>query len=211
SGKDSMKNDFTAGGVTISVPPTVLFSAAAGIPDVRKTVVTGFQAAGDAIYVIGETLVELGGSEFLRWLGLTGGRTPQVRAEQACKRYRRLGEAIAAGLVASCHDLSDGGLAVALVESAIGGGFGFNVALDELGPSDRPWVLLFSETPSRFVVTVPEEGRRAFEGILGGDARPIGRVTGEAHVGISVGGRSCVDASLERFETAWRSGLEGYG
>jgi phosphoribosylformylglycinamidine synthase len=211
SGKDSMKNDFTAGKATISVPPTVLFSAAAGIPDVRKTVTSGFQAAGDAIYAVGETFDELGGSEFFRWLGRTGGRVPQVRAERARERYRRVGDAISAGLVASCHDLSDGGLAVALVESAIGGGFGFDVALDDLGRFDRPSVSLFSETASRFVVTVPEDRRRAFEAILGGDARPIGRVTGEAHVRISMDGRPCVDAPLARFETAWRSGLEGYG
>ncbi|MCX6094869.1 MAG: AIR synthase-related protein [Candidatus Bipolaricaulota bacterium] len=211
SGKDSMKNDFTAGGVTISIPPTVLFSATAGIPDVRKTVTTGLQAPGDAIYVIGETQAELGGSEFFRWLGLAGGTAPQVRAERARDRYRCVGEAIAAGLVASCHDLSDGGLAVALVESAIGGGLGFDVVLDGLGPSERPWIPLFSESSSRFVVTVPEEKRRAFEGILGRDAWPIGRVTGDARVRISAGGRPCVEAPLVRFETAWRSGLEGYG
>ncbi|MDD5263294.1 MAG: AIR synthase-related protein [Candidatus Bipolaricaulis sp.] len=211
SGKDSMKNDFTVGKVTISVPPTVLFSAAAGIPDVRRTVTSGFQAAGDVIYAVGETLDELGASEFFRWLGLAGGRAPRVRAERARERYRRVNDAISAGLVASCHDLSDGGLAVALVESAIGGGLGFDVALDDLGQFDQPSVPLFSETASRFVVTVPEERRRAFEVILGVDARSIGRVTGEAHVRISMGGRPCIDGPLARFETAWRGGLGGYG
>ncbi|MDD5219932.1 MAG: AIR synthase-related protein [Candidatus Bipolaricaulis sp.] len=211
SGKDSMKNDFTAGGVTISVPPSILFSATAGIPDVRRTVTTSFQAAGDAIYVVGETLDELGRSEFLHWLNVEGGRAPQVRTDRARERYRRIAEAIGSGLVASCHDLSDGGLAVGLVESAIGGGLGFDVVLDDVGPFDHPAVPLFSETPSRFVVTVPEGRCRAFEGVMEGDARPIGRVTADPRVRISFGGRACADAALTRFQTAWRTGLEGYG
>ncbi len=211
SGKDSMKNDFAAAGVTISVPPTVLFSATAGIPDVRKTVTTGFQAAGDRVYVVGETFDELGGSEFLRWLGLCGGSVPWVRAAQARERYLRLANAVDAGLVASCHDLSDGGLAVGLVESAIGGELGFDVDLDEVGRASSVASRLFSETPSRFVVTVRREACRAFEETLGGEARRIGSVTREARIRISFRGRGVIDAALERFETAWRGGLEGFG
>ena len=64
SGKDSMKNDFKADGVKISVPPTVLYSMTAKVEDVRQVVTSDFKQADDVIYLLGETYDELGGSEF---------------------------------------------------------------------------------------------------------------------------------------------------
>ncbi len=208
SGKDSMKNDFRAAGTTISVPPTVLYSIAAGIPDVRRCVTTDFKAPGDAVYLVGRTEDELGGSEFYRFLGELGRNVPRLRPEAARQRYDRLGEAIAMGLIASCHDISDGGLAVALAECAFGGPLGFDVDLSRVSPADRPHVALFSETTSRFVVSVPRGMESAFEAALGPDAIALGHVSSGGRVRVTMGRRVLVDVETAWLSEAWRRGFE---
>ncbi len=134
SGKDSMKNDFKADGVKISVPPTVLYSMTAKIEDVRRTITSDFKQEGDVVYLLGETYDELGGSEFYQLFGELGANVPQVRFEQAKALYILMGEANDQGLIQSCHDLSDGGLAVALAEATFGYGFGAEVELPPQPP-----------------------------------------------------------------------------
>ncbi|MGC8657750.1 MAG: AIR synthase-related protein, partial [Desulfomonilaceae bacterium] len=125
SGKDSMKNDYSIGGSKISIPPTVLFTAVGVVPDVRKAVTADFKQAGDLIYVLGMTRDELGASEYYASKGFIGNRVPKVLdPNSSIGSYRALFKAVGAGLVASIHDLSDGGLAVALAESAFSGGVG---------------------------------------------------------------------------------------
>ena len=87
-----------------------------------------------------------------------GNKVPKVvDPELAINMYRALHKAIVSGLVASCHDLSDGGLGVALAESAFSGGLGARLRLGDLTLEgvDRDDVALFSETPCRFLVSVP--------------------------------------------------------
>ena len=114
SGKDSMKNDYKIGGTKISIPPTVLFTAAAILDDVAKCVSMDVKRPGDLLYLLGDTQAELGGSEYAALLSQSGGQVPVVRPRLARPLYERLNLAIERGLVASCHDLSDGGLAAAL-------------------------------------------------------------------------------------------------
>jgi len=112
SGKDSMKNDYMVEGIKISIPPTLLFSVIAKIDDVRRAVTMDAKKAGDLVYLLGPTAAELGGSEYgARHQGV-GGQVPKVNAAEAKARYQALHQAITAGLVASCHDCSDGGLAL---------------------------------------------------------------------------------------------------
>ncbi len=175
SGKDSMKNDYKLKGddgkdYKISIPPTVLFSAVGVIPDVRKCVTMDAKAAGDLVYVVGTTKDELGGSRFFALLGATGNNVPRVNAVMAKKTYDAMSNAIEAGLVASCHDCSDGGLAVALAETAFAGGLGMEVDLGRV-PAERLYrdvQVLFSESASRFVVTVAPGKVKAFEQALDG-------------------------------------------
>ncbi|MCK4957077.1 MAG: phosphoribosylformylglycinamidine synthase, partial [Candidatus Cloacimonetes bacterium] len=126
SGKDSMKNDFKAGKVKISVPPTILYSMVAKIDDVRKTITSNFKAKDDLIYVLGKTYNELGGSEFYRLFNELGANVPKVRRDDAMKLYKNVMQANDKNLIESSHDISDGGLAVTVVESAFGGQFGVN-------------------------------------------------------------------------------------
>ena len=182
SGKDSMKNDYTGGGVKISIPPTVLFSVIGVMDDVNKSVTSDFKRAGDEIYLLGITRKEMAGAEVMSELKLSGGRVPAVDAPSALARYRTLYKAIQAGLVSACHDLSDGGLAVAVAEMCIGGRIGAVVdveavkAVESLTLTER----LYGESASRLLVSVARSDVPAFEAMfaaqIGVSASRIGEV-----------------------------------
>ncbi|MBD2714164.1 hypothetical protein KBK19_03850 [Microvirga sp. STR05] len=203
SGKDSMKNDFKADGVKISVPPTVLYSMTAKVEDVRRTITSDFKQADDVVYLLGETYDELGGSEFYQLFGELGANVPQVRFEQAKALYQLVGEANDQNLIQSCHDLSDGGLAVALAEATFGYGFGAEVELPEGLPVH---VQLFSESHSRFVATVAPEDVVAFEQHFGGRATLLGRVTQDGQLTVRYGGQPVISASTAALRHEWTNG-----
>jgi phosphoribosylformylglycinamidine synthase II len=211
SGKDSMKNDYLIGPTKISIPPTVLFSVVSVISDVRKCVSMDAKRVGDRIYVLGETFGELGASEYFALHGFIGNQVPQVNPRKAKLLYGALGKAMEKGLVASCHDCSDGGLGVALAETAFAGGLGMEVDLRKVPSSgvDRNDVLFFSESQSRFVVTVHSEIQAAFEECLQGIAfSEIGKVIegGEFKV-TGLNGKAVVRANIFDLKEAWQHPL----
>ena len=211
SGKDSMKNDFMAGEVKISVPPTVLFSILGKIEDVRKAVTMDCKAPGDLVYCLGMTYEELGGSEYFAMHGSIGDQVPQVRAEGAKELYHKLHKAIMEGTVASCHDCSDGGLGVALAESAFAGGFGMEVDLGKVPAErvDRDDYLLFSESQSRFVVTIHPEKKDAVLAIMkGSPLGEIGQVTKDKDFVITgLKGNKIIKADIYKLKEAWQRTL----
>jgi phosphoribosylformylglycinamidine synthase len=207
SGKDSMKNDYKIGGTKISIPPTVLFSAVAVMDDVRKVVTMDVKQPGDVVYVLGETKDEMGGSEYLALRGQVGANVPKVDAQAARALYERLSTAIEAGQVASCHDCSDGGLAVALAESAFAGGLGMDLDIRALGLSSNV-VALFSESQSRLVVTVRPEDAAAFEAAMSGSACcRLGEVTTAPNLVITGQGGAKIDVPLAELKEAWQRPL----
>ena len=176
SGKDSMKNDYRMGGQKISVPPTLLISALGVLPNVEKTMTMDFKKEGSLIYVIGQTGADLLGSEYLLMQGCEYGTLPSVQAAQAKQTFQAVFRAIQRGVLLSCHDCSDGGLAVALAESAMAGGLGCKVNLSQV-PVDGfvdDEGLLFSESASRFIVSVDPGKRLEFKALFSG--LPIGRI-----------------------------------
>jgi phosphoribosylformylglycinamidine synthase len=177
SGKDSMKNDFRVGGVKISVPPTVLYTMVARLDDVTRAVSAEFKQAGDAVLRVGHTHDELGASEHYRLKGALGAHVPRVRPHDARRVYQKMTELHALGLLRSSHDLSDGGLAVALAECALGAHLGARIDLPGGGLSAR--AELFSESHSRFVVTVSQENLARALDVLGPDGALLGEVTAE--------------------------------
>ncbi|MCC6794260.1 MAG: phosphoribosylformylglycinamidine synthase [Candidatus Hydrogenedentes bacterium] len=207
SGKDSMKNDYKIGDTKISIPPTVLFTAAAIIDDVTKVVSMDVKRAGDAVYVIGETHNEMGGSEYLALRGELGANVPKVDAKKARALYEKLSAAIASGLVASCHDCSDGGLGVALAESAFSGGFGMEIELHGVGV-ENDVVALFSESQSRFVVTVAADNTDAFEAAMSGAAfARLGTTTQSDLFKVHGGDGKWHEARLGELKAAWQRTL----
>ena len=215
SGKDSMKNDFYDGTTKISIPPTLLFSVIGTIPDARCAVTMDFKRPGDIICLLGDTKDELGGSEYLAMQGYTGTKVPQVDVGSALTRYKALHQAIMSGLVASAHDLSDGGLAVALAESAFAGGFGCRVELanvrfagDSRYRTDE--VLLFSESASRLLVTIHPAHWPAFEAAMSGNSySQIGQVSESDTLTIAgLSGTTVLQSGLEELKTAWQRTLK---
>ncbi len=210
SGKDSMKNDYQIGGRKISIPPTVLFSTMGKIEDIRKAVTMDAKKPGDRVYVLGMTKDELGGSEYFASLGFTGNDVPKVNALSAKKLYAALEKAIHQGAVASCHDCSDGGLAVALAESAFSGDLGMTIELTNVPVENikRADTTLFSESQSRFVVTVPPDRAGRFEDIMKGNVfADIGVVTSLKHFTIMDGEKMVLSAGIDELKEAWQKTL----
>jgi phosphoribosylformylglycinamidine synthase len=157
SGKDSLNNEFAHEGRALAIPPTLLISALGQVPDVRRSVTMDLKEPGNLLLIAGLTRLELGGSH---WAGLkqqAGGQVPTVDPTVGRPLFRAVHAAIARGLVRACHDLSEGGLAVALAEMALAGGLGLTVSLAAVprdGAAAHDAALLFSESPSRFLLEV---------------------------------------------------------
>jgi phosphoribosylformylglycinamidine synthase subunit PurSL len=214
SGKDSMKNDFYDGVTKISIPPTVLFSVIGKMNDVRRAVTMDVKRSGDLVYLLGKTAFELGGSEYYALKGYVGNRVPIVDASKSLKRYRAYHEAVSRGVVSSCHDLSEGGLAVALAEAAFAGDLGISVDLARVlfsgVPCDRrDEVLLFSESASRHLVTVRPEDREVFEEVMSGNCfSMIGVVTEEKMLTITgLAGSVIACGDIAELKDTWQSPL----
>jgi phosphoribosylformylglycinamidine synthase len=204
SGKDSMKNDARIGGRKVSVKPTLLVTVMGIISDCRRALTTDFKAPGGLIYLLGESDGALGGSCYEKILRRPLGPGPKADLAAASSMYRKFHEAAAAGLAATCHDVSDGGLAVALAESCLGGRLGAVIDADGL-PGGLQGIL-FGEGPSRFVVEVKPENAGAFERVMAGSAcRKIGSVSADDVLVIRRGGAEILRAGLDEIETAWKS------
>ena len=162
SGKDSLNNEYSTGKKTISIPPTLLISCIAVMDDITKAVSMDLKKAGNAIYLVGITGNELGGSQYYKMKGFTGNDVPQVDPVYGKKVMNTLAKATEKGYVRSCHDCSEGGLAVTLAEMSFAGGLGMNI---DLGAYKRPGkqkplkndVLLFSESNTRFAAEIADE------------------------------------------------------
>lgn len=188
SGKDSMKNDYLMylgldpkgenpfgigtilpdGSLKISIPPTLLFSVVAKIPKYYLAQTMDVKNPGDLVYILGITKDELAGSEYFNLLEIKGGKVPKPDPYLNKRIYLTLREAIYNGLVESAHDLSDGGLGVALAEKAFSGGYGIMVDLSSIPYEGtlRDDYLLFSESAGRIVVTVKKDKKRDFESLI---------------------------------------------
>lgn len=224
SGKDSMKNDSTMGGVRISVPPTLLVSAIGQIPDVAQALTLDLKVRGDVLYLLGTTRDETGGSEYFRWLGecdgaavetgkpapYVGNKVPKLDPAETLPLYRALEAAIRAGLVRSASTPAKGGLAFALVRKAMAGELGLDLDLavcpDLVAlPAD---VALFAESNGRFAVTVAPADADAFERRFAGLAcRRAGVVTAEPRLRIRRGDAVLLDEDVLALKHAWKEAL----
>ncbi len=187
SGKDSLNNEYRVGDETLSIPPTLYVSALALLPDVRRAMTMDAKEAGNILYLVGLTGPHLGGSELHAQLGLDGGTVPRPDLQLAPQVFAGLHSAIAAGTVRACHDLSEGGLAVAIAETCLAGRLGARIDLDQVPMSALPesyntvGTALFSESCSRFLVEVAPTDCAEFESKLEGlPMGAIGKVTADS-------------------------------
>ncbi|MBM7662771.1 phosphoribosylformylglycinamidine synthase [Bacillus mesophilus] len=197
SGNVSLYNE--TNGTAIYPTPTV--GMVGLIKDLDHITTQSFKQAGDLIYVIGETKAEFGGSELQKLTyGRIFGKAPALDLEVEAERQSSLLGAIRAGVVQSAHDVSEGGLGVALAESVFGTEFGADVQL-----TGDATVMLFSETQSRFVVTVSPENKERFEELVA--ATLVGNVTNDGKLVIAVNEANSINASVETLLQAWKGAI----
>lgn len=181
SGKDSLNNEYLAAdGTRTPIPPTLLISALALVPDIRQCVTMDLKQSGNLIYVVGLTKAELAGSHYvalehdLSDMGAATTALPHVDLAAAPAIMRTIHRAITAGCVRSCHDISEGGLAVAAAEMSIAGRLGMQLRLAALPHTVSSTenalsaILLFSESSTRFLIEVQPEQKQHFEAIMAG-------------------------------------------
>lgn len=216
SGKDSLNNEFSyvdGGGQrrTIAIPPSLLISAIGQMEEVGRAVTMDLKSPGNLLYLVGATKNELGGSHFALVNGLTGGQAPTVDPEIARRTFAAVHRAIQAGCVRACHDLSEGGLAVAVAEMAFAGECGARIDLDAVRVADGvdgAGVQLFSESNTRFICEVETERAAEFEQMFANvSIVKVGTVQAEKRLTISLGGRLALNTSLHELKAAWQGGL----
>jgi phosphoribosylformylglycinamidine synthase len=220
SGKDSLNNEYSHEGKILAIPPTLLISAIGQVPDVRHCVTIDLKEPGNLLVVVGMTRDEMGGSLLAEIQNLEGGKVPGVVPALGQAVFRAVYLAISRGLVRSCHDLSEGGLAVALAEMALAGGLGATVSLRDVPCEDdaaEDLVLLFSESPSRFLLEIQPQHYASLADLVG--SLPMGRlgeVTGGAGGAAAsvprltvtgLGGTVVIDVPVGDLKAAWQAPL----
>ncbi|MEZ4630655.1 MAG: AIR synthase-related protein [Deinococcales bacterium] len=208
SGKDSLNNEYiSASGERKAIPGTLLISAMAMVPDIEQVVTMDLKKAGNLLYILGFSRDELGGSLLLETLKLKGGKVPSLSA-QARERALALHQVIAQGLVQSCHDLSEGGLAVAAAEMVIAGGVGLELQLANL-PSEALSSLtkLFAESNTRWLLEVDPKHVEALENHFKTSHVPhaqLGHVSEKAELNISHQDENLIHLTWAELDKAWR-------
>jgi phosphoribosylformylglycinamidine synthase II len=206
SGKDSLNNEFNAGGRHIIIPPTLLISAMGQVPDVRRCVTMDLKEPGNRLFLVGTTTAEMGGSHYHLATGQTGGKVPSVDLKLAPEIFARIHEAIMTGMVRSCHDLSEGGLAVAIAEMAFAGGVGADVSKLGNVPDE---VAFFAESPTRFLLEVRPQHVEQFRHLIGPvPCIEIGQTVKEPRLRIAgANGEWTIWLPLQQLKDAWQKPL----
>ncbi len=213
SGKDSMNNEFTVGGETLAIPGTLLISAVAVMEDCRKALTMDIKKVDNNLCVVGLTKNELGGSHYYDLKGFIGNNVPTVDTAMGSKTFKIMHDAISGGLIRSCHDCSEGGIAVAAAEMAFAGGLGLDLDIS-LAPTDGELsdvAVLFSESNSRFLVEVEPGKQDALEKLFKQAGVPfakIGKVAETDKLTITHGDKGLVEEKLDDLKDSWRTALD---
>lgn len=185
-----------------AIYPTPAVGMVGLITDLKHITTQEFKAAGDLIYLVGETKDEFGGSELQKMkYGKIFGKAPELDLDTEVKVQKQILSAIRAGLVASAHDISEGGFAVALAESCMGAkGLGAEVEV-----TGNPVSALFSESQSRFILSVKKENQAEFEKMV--DAKLIGQVTENPVLQISCNGETVINQQVDELRKEWEGAI----
>jgi phosphoribosylformylglycinamidine synthase II len=224
SGKDSLNNEYRAGGDRLPVIPTLLISVVGVIEDASRTLDMALKTPGNLLYLVGKTRNELAGSHYAEVVEAASFEqlfpqtaVPRVDIPHAYATMKALGEAIRAGWVSACHDLSEGGLAVAAAEMSLAGLLGMTIDIQPIPthttgmrPVARDIVRLFSESQSRFLVEISPEQLGGFEkhmrrsGIE--DFMYIGTVTNTERFVVRKREQELINVSISELQEAWKGG-----
>jgi len=170
---------------------------------------SGFRAAHDGIFLLGETRDELGGSEYLKLrTGQVTGTCPELRLDEELRLQACVREGVRLGLIRSAHDTSEGGLLTAALESAFGGEMGCQLLLSRGGL--RLDGLLFGETVGRIVVSVGPEGESSLATLCRTHRVPLAKIgtTGGTRITLAVDGQPLLDAEAAELKGLFDLALE---
>jgi phosphoribosylformylglycinamidine synthase len=216
SGNVSFYNEFMKN----SIPPTPTILGVGIVHDIRRCTTVDVKEKGNHLYLIGETKEEIGGSEYAKLMGVNG-NVPRVDVSLLKDRMNLLISMIDRGFIASCHDVSEGGIGVCLSEMLIGGRYGAEIDLSVLGrfgeaesdfPSGNRSTLgymsdfkLFSESNTRWIIEVKREMLDAFLESLKDERMvyDIGIVGGDDLI-VKDGGRTLIDMPIEDLRNSWK-------
>ena len=209
-GKVSFYNEDSATGKAVKASPVVAVLGL--IEDMHHLATIPFKEHGEAIYIVGKTRCELGGSEYYNYIhNITGGEPPRFNGSEERRSIVLAYNSIRQGLTQTVHDCSDGGLAVAVAEMCIPNSLGAEIELGEV-PGDKMQVdeLLFSESNSRFLVTVSRKNLDEFLSVAsktGAKVAEIGRVTDTGELVMVHNRERVLSCSLEQMRKAWSESI----
>ena len=189
-----------------SIPPTPTILGIGLCEDVRECVTADIKEAENPLYLIGETNAELGGSEYFRLRRVGGGIVPRTDPDVLGRSMDALRNGMKQGFIASCHDVSEGGLAVAVGEMLLGGDIGASIDITNVNPDLRSDYALFSESNTRWVVEVWREDAETFEKLMkirDMCSRNLGETTEEKRINMRNNHNELVNLSLADVRSAW--------
>ncbi|WP_066390890.1 phosphoribosylformylglycinamidine synthase subunit PurL [Neobacillus mesonae] len=186
-----------------AIYPTPVIGMVGLVTDLDHITTQEFKNNGDLIYLVGETSPEFGGSELQKLVnsGRVFGKAPELNINLEKARQEQVLAAIRAGVIQSAHDLSEGGLSVALAESLFGSkklGAKVNISGDLV-------TALFSETQSRFLLSVKKEDQEKFESLV--EAQLIGEVNQTGSLQVSAEGEIVLEAEVAELQAAWKGAI----
>jgi phosphoribosylformylglycinamidine synthase len=208
SGKDSLYNEHVVNNKSYPILSTLLISAVSVIPDIRNTVSMDLKAPGNLLYMIGKTKNELGGSHYFKINKLSGGALPKVDAAYSRKTMTALFGAIQKNIIVSCHDCSQGGLAVAVAEMCIASGLGAKLDLSEISKRSGLGTIetLFSESNSRFIVEIKPKDKQKFQNATRGlEIINIGDVSNDGAMVVNgTSGEIVINEKIDVLSDCWK-------
>ena len=214
SGKDSFYNYFESDDGPVSIPVTILISGMGVVEDAKHVTPASLRMSDSVLAVIGTTGNDLGGSVLARRAKLPDAPVPQTDLRKNLALYHALYDAIKCGWVRSVHDISEGGLAVALAEMGFSEKGGLDINLDELPTEESvgKTEMLFGETPGRLVLEIHPQQCHMVEAIFSG--HPFGKIgqATAAHQNLRIewGKETLLDESISKLKAIWKNGLVAY-
>ena len=210
SGKDSLHNTYRSGGVSRSIPHTLLVSALSVVSGPPRAPGSDIKGDSSTLLLIGPPTARIAGSLLQLIDGGSGGEPAPYDAALAPIVLNAVAWWIEERRLLACHDLSEGGLLVAAAEMAFGGdGAGIDIAIDALGIDDRP--ILFGEGPHRFIVEVRDEEVDTILGDARGRGVPalvLGRTTADGRVRVAARGETLIEVPVAALKERWKAPLE---
>ncbi len=196
--------------VKTAVPPTPQIMGIGIVKDIRKCVTADLKTVGNLLYLVGnETKKELGGSEYYALKKVEGGCVPKTDFILLNACIKGILATIEKGYLASCHDISEGGIAVCLAEMAMGGDVGAIVDLTEVGKILRADVKLFSESNTRWIVEVKKDKMKPFETLMNEHRTPfapLGTTKGKS-LTITNEGKMLIRQQVHELRDIWKHAL----